>query len=191
MSITKPAPSKPKLTTLSLDPSMYGSKHTNYGRVDPSVRHSIASSDTSSVDLHRTSSTSSHNSTSTASSTASVNHHQRPQHRKTFSGTSIHVPRRLFKKNRPQDLQRQNNAEVAVKPVIQPAPAVPSVPAAPSPPAVATPSISTQAIDWQCSDLVVRCKNDVYHVDRVIMCYHSRWFAKVCAVLMAPVSCML
>lgn len=43
------------------------------------------------------------------------------------------------------------------------------------------------ATEWQCSDLVVRCKNDVYHVDRVIMCYHSRWFEKVCAVVISPV----
>jgi hypothetical protein len=36
--------------------------------------------------------------------------------------------------------------------------------------------------------LVVKCKNDVYHVDRTIMCYHSKWFARICAIMRAPVS---
>ncbi|KAF2469470.1 uncharacterized protein BDR25DRAFT_289037 [Lindgomyces ingoldianus] len=35
--------------------------------------------------------------------------------------------------------------------------------------------------DAQFSDLVVRCRDDEYHVHRVIMCSHSQWFAKVCA----------
>lgn len=33
----------------------------------------------------------------------------------------------------------------------------------------------------------MRCKQDVYHVDRVILSYHSRWFAKVCAIVASPV----
>lgn len=35
--------------------------------------------------------------------------------------------------------------------------------------------------DAQFSDLVVRCRDDEYHVHRIIMCSHSQWFAKVCA----------
>ncbi|KAF2681496.1 hypothetical protein K458DRAFT_444693 [Lentithecium fluviatile CBS 122367] len=35
--------------------------------------------------------------------------------------------------------------------------------------------------DAQFADLVVRCRDDEYHVHRVIMCSHSQWFAKVCA----------
>lgn len=50
----------------------------------------------------------------------------------------------------------------------------------------AQPSAATQ---WQCSDLVVRCKSDVYHVDRTIMCYHSKWFARICAIMKHSVSC--
>ncbi|KAF2184017.1 hypothetical protein K469DRAFT_580417, partial [Zopfia rhizophila CBS 207.26] len=33
----------------------------------------------------------------------------------------------------------------------------------------------------QFSDLVVRCRDDEYHVHRIIMCSQSQWFAKVCA----------
>jgi hypothetical protein len=46
---------------------------------------------------------------------------------------------------------------------------------------------SSPATQWQCSDLVVRCKEDVYHVDRTIMCYHSKWFARICAIMRSSV----
>jgi hypothetical protein len=49
-------------------------------------------------------------------------------------------------------------------------------------------SIQPSATQWQCSDLVVRCKGDVYHVDRTIMCYHSKWFARICAIMKTSVS---
>ncbi|KAF1998968.1 hypothetical protein P154DRAFT_523594 [Amniculicola lignicola CBS 123094] len=35
--------------------------------------------------------------------------------------------------------------------------------------------------DARFSDLIVRCRDDEYHVHRVILCSHSQWFAKVCA----------
>jgi hypothetical protein len=54
--------------------------------------------------------------------------------------------------------------------------------------AVTPPTIRPSATQWQCSDLVVRCKDNVYQVDRVIMCYHSKWFARICAIMKTPVS---
>ena len=157
------------LTTLRLDPAIYASKRATLGYSETS-RLSIASSD-GSVDLQRTRSTSSNNSSSTTASSVASGSPKRAQHRRAFSGSSIHVPRRFQKKLQkapPQEAQQHQ------APVPTPVPIVTSSP--------------TRTSDWQCSDLVVRCKNDVYHVDRVIMCYHSRWFAKVCAVLMSPVS---
>jgi hypothetical protein len=53
---------------------------------------------------------------------------------------------------------------------------------------VKLPTIRPLATQWQCSDLVVRCKDNVYQVDRVIMCYHSKWFARICAIMKTPVS---
>ncbi|PSN72342.1 hypothetical protein BS50DRAFT_249250 [Corynespora cassiicola Philippines] len=35
----------------------------------------------------------------------------------------------------------------------------------------------------QLPDLIVRCRQDEYHVHRVIMCSHSQWFARVCPKL--------
>lgn len=164
-----------------------------------SKRLSVASSHTSSVDLHRSSSSSSHDSTSTNASSIASNGKEHSRHRKTFSGGSIHVPRRFLKKPRPQEKQRPIEPAPTSAPLRPPRPPPPPPP--PPPPAVpAKPNVtpplnpaapSKPAADWQCSDLVVRCKNDVYHVDRVIMCYHSRWFARVCAVLIVPVSRLL
>jgi hypothetical protein len=145
---------------------MYGSKH------------STASSDASFGCLHRTASTSSNASVSTAaSSISSLKDSPRSKHRKTFSGSSI--SRRFLTKSKPQESQRQSEPAPtsAPAPIISPAPAIPSSPIA-----------SPVSADWQCSDLVVRCKNDVYHVDRVIMSYHSKWFAKVSAIVLSPVS---
>ncbi|KAJ4374934.1 hypothetical protein N0V83_002012 [Neocucurbitaria cava] len=182
-----------------LDPSIYASKRSSCnGFPEASRRFSIASSDAS-IDLHRTSSTNSNNSTSTnASSIAPTSPTQRPHHRKAFSGSSIHVPRRFQKKlqkSQPQEQQPLKQAPPRPPPPPPPPPKPPkpqepvSIPApAVSIPAPVVTSSSTRTADWQCSDLVVRCKNDVYHVDRVIMCYHSRWFAKVCAVVISPKS---
>jgi hypothetical protein len=169
------------LNHFSLDPSMYGSKRDSQARSDLSSRLSTASSDASFGCLHRTASARSNASVSTAaSSTPSLKDNPRSKHIKTFSGSSI--SRRFLTKSRPQESQRQSEPAPtsAPAPVISPTPAVP-----PSPIAI---PVSPPTADWQCSDLVVRCRNDVYHVDRVIMSYHSRWFAKVSAIILSPVS---
>jgi hypothetical protein len=41
--------------------------------------------------------------------------------------------------------------------------------------------------DVQQADLLVRCRDDDYHVDRSIMCHHSQWFAKVYSKVNYPV----
>jgi hypothetical protein len=172
---------------------MYASNRDSQARADITSRLSIASSITS-VDLHRTSSTSSNHSTSTsASSVGSVSPVEPPKHRKTFSSSSIHVPRRLLRKSAPQESRKRSDSaptsapQVKVPPVRPPRP----LPPPPAPPVLASAPIAVPApktaAEWQCSDLVVRCKNDVYHVDRDVMCYHSHWFARVCAVLKSPV----
>jgi len=163
----------------SLDPSaIYGSKRGSVVRNELSQRHSIASSDASFGGLHRTSSTSSNASVSTAaSSTPSINNqNRRPKHRKTISNSSI--ARLFLQRNKPQEVSPKQGEALPTSSPVTPTPS--------SPMAVAT-STSPPAADWQCSDLVVRSKQDVYHVDRSIMCYHSRWFSKVCAVVMSPV----
>ncbi|KAH7378252.1 hypothetical protein BKA66DRAFT_571682 [Pyrenochaeta sp. MPI-SDFR-AT-0127] len=159
-----------------LDPAIYASKRASQGRVHSISRLSTTSSEASSVDLYRTSSTSSNASTSTtASSIAPSSPRQRPQHRKTFSASSFSLPKRFQKKlqkAQPQQLQRRSEPVPTSAPLLAPVHVEETTP--------------KPAADWQCSDLVVRCRNDVYHVDRVIMCYHSRWFEKVCAVVIAP-----
>lgn len=42
-------------------------------------------------------------------------------------------------------------------------------------------------VDIQQADLLVRCRDDDYHVDRSIMCHHSQWFAKVYSKVNYPV----
>ncbi|KAH6864899.1 hypothetical protein BKA58DRAFT_234946 [Alternaria rosae] len=163
-----------------LDPSaIYGSKRGSVVRNELSQRHSIASSDASFGCLHRTSSTSSNASISTAaSSTPSISdQNRRPKHRKTISNSSI--ARLFLQKNKPQDVRPKQAEALPTSASVTPTPS--------SPMTVAT-SNSPPAAEWQCSDLVVRSKRDVYHVDRSIMCYHSRWFARVCAVVMSPKS---
>lgn len=159
---------------------MYASNRASEARKNLATRLSVASSIASSVDLHRTSSTSSTNSVSTnASSVGSVDLNQRPKHRKTFSSSSIRLSRRLLRKSRPEEPRRPSEPAPRSTPLVISAPVIPPEP-------VEAPA-SKPAVEWQCSDLVVRCKSDVYHVDRVIMCYHSRWFARVCAIVMSPV----
>jgi hypothetical protein len=171
----------------------------------PSVnrRMSNVSSDASS--LHRTSSTTSDGSTS-ASSVASTETGKRPQHRRTVSGSSFHMPRAFqpFHKKVRSYSQSQPQTSIQVKPPQQlpPPPSPPQQrPRQPPPrprrpsqetlrckePLVALPTVRPSA-QWQCSDLVVRCKGDVYHVDRTIMCYHSKWFERICAIMRTPVS---
>jgi hypothetical protein len=158
------------LTTLRLDPSIYGSKRESVARTELSSRLSTASSDASFGCSNASVSTA-------ASSAASVsNQTYRPKHRKTFSNSSI--ARRFLQKSKPQEV---HSPQVEALPTSAPTLVVASPPepivSAPSPPAAG----------GQCSDLVVRSKRDVYHVDRAIMCYHSRWFARVCAVVISPV----
>ncbi|KAF1941362.1 hypothetical protein EJ02DRAFT_347992 [Clathrospora elynae] len=157
-----------------LDPSIYASKRDSQARTELSLRLSTTSSN-SSVGLYRTSSTSSNTSVETAASSApSVDANPRSKHRKSFS--SGFIPQRFLNKPKLQEPERQRKPAQTSSPVI-------SAPVAPPSPVV--PSTPKPATEWQCSDLVVRCKNDVYHVDRVIMCHHSRWFAKVCAVVLS------
>ncbi|KAG9190311.1 hypothetical protein G6011_08399 [Alternaria panax] len=157
-----------------LDPSFYGSKRDSVARAELSSRLSTASSDASFGCLHRTSSTSSNASVSTAASStaSSSNLSYRLKHRKTFSNSSI--ARRFLQKDRPQQAE--------ILPTSAPVPIVVS------PPTPVVSSTSPPVTESQCSDLVVRSKRNVYHVDRVIMCYHSRWFARVCAVVISPKS---
>ena len=44
-----------------------------------------------------------------------------------------------------------------------------------------------RVVDIQQADLLVRCRDDDYHVDRSIMCHHSKWFAKVYSKVNYPV----
>lgn len=160
------------------DSSTYGSNPDSVAR-NELCRLSTASSEVSFGCLQRHSSTSSNASVSTAaSSTPSVKDSPRPKHRKTFSNSSI--TRRLLQKSRPQEAPRKNETALTSSPVTASAPPVPT-------PAPATNLSPPPAAEGKISDLVVRCRSDVYHVDRVIMCYHSRWFARVCAVVMSPV----
>ncbi|KAF1830389.1 hypothetical protein BDW02DRAFT_103043 [Decorospora gaudefroyi] len=163
--------------------SMYGSKCDSRTRNHLSSRLSTASSDASFGCLHRTASTGSDGSISTAaSSTPSVKETPRSKHRKTLSGSGI--SRRFLQKNKAPEPQKQSEPTPTPTPtsvpITIPAPVLPL-----SPP---TSPVSPPAAEWQCSDLVVRCRNDVYHVDRSIMCHHSRWFAKVCAIIISPKS---
>jgi hypothetical protein len=42
-------------------------------------------------------------------------------------------------------------------------------------------------VDIQQADLLVRCRDDDYHVDRSILCHHSQWFSKVYSKVNYPV----
>ena len=41
--------------------------------------------------------------------------------------------------------------------------------------------------DTAVSDLLIRCRDDDYHVDRSIMCHHAQFFAKVYSKINYPV----
>jgi hypothetical protein len=45
--------------------------------------------------------------------------------------------------------------------------------------------------DTAVSDLLIRCRDDDYHVDRSIMCHHAQFFAKVYSKINYPVSLAL
>lgn len=164
---------------ISLDPSIYASSLASQARTELASRRSVSSTDSSASDLHRASSGSSNNSTSTsASSVECSNIKNRSKHRKNVSSGSLKIPRRFLKKTKPQCESEP------VTTIVQLSISAPIIP----PRIEQDPVLGTKPVaDWQCSDLVVRCGNEVYHVDRVIMSYHSRWFAKVCAVVKSPV----
>ncbi|KAF2818348.1 hypothetical protein CC86DRAFT_158248 [Ophiobolus disseminans] len=170
-------------------PTRYSVSGSNAGS-----RLSTTSSDASS--LHRTSSTASNTSTS-ASSVGSVDAKRRPQHRKTLSGSSFTLPR-VFQ---PFHKKAQSQPHAEYQRQLPPPPPPPQYqqrqpPLRPRRPSEETlrwsthvaslPTIRPSTSQWQCSDLVVKCKDDVYHVDRTIMCHHSRWFSRICAIMRTP-----
>lgn len=185
--VSNPSDQFPMLTKARAD--LYGTP-TRYSttRKDASARYSTASSDASS--LYRTASTNSNNSTSrwSMSSVSSAESHLK--HRKAFSHGHLHLPRALqpfHKKAAPPPLPQQQQRS--------PPPPRPPRPeeraqrrTVPSPePIIESPCTPDVGTPWQCADLVVRCKEEVYHVDRTIMCYHSRWFARICAIIKTSV----
>jgi hypothetical protein len=187
----------------------------NYPKRSSINRHgsrlSNVSSDASS--LYRTSSTTSNGSTS-ASSVSSTETSTRPQHRRTVSGTSFHMPRafqpfhkkaRSYSQTQPASqspVQSPVHTKLQKLPPPPPPPPQQQRPRQPPPrprrPSqealrlkelfVTSPTARPSAAQWQCSDLVVRCKGDVYHVDSTILCYYSQWFKRICAIMRNPVS---
>ena len=151
-----------------------GLKNGGISPTAPSVSSS-ASSDVSFGCLDRRDSTSSNVSTA-ASSTASIKESPHPKHRKTLSNGSI--SRRLLQKRKTHQPRQQSVSLPTSFPVTALPPLVPAPVASPPSPPV------TEA---KGSDLVVQCRNRTYNCDRAIMSYHSRWFARVCAIVMSPV----
>ncbi|KAJ4992273.1 BTB/POZ domain-containing protein [Stagonosporopsis vannaccii] len=146
------ADSSPATSTLDLTRSRASSNASN------------TSSSTYSAQSVRSSKHSRNASTSTtASSTPSVGSTKRPRHLRALSD-SMHITRRLQKKPSSQQVpQRQSDPM-------------------PVPTAMLTPVTilgPERIVDIQQSDLLVRCRDDDYHVDRSIMCHHSLWFSKV------------
>ena len=134
---------------------------------------SCTSSSASSVPSTRSSRHSRDTSTSTtASSTPSVGYVRRSRHLRALSD-SIHVTRRLQKKPSSQHVLQRQSDPISV------------------PTAMLTPVTilgPERIVDIQQADLLVRCQDDDYHVDRSIMCHHSTWFAKVYSKVNYPVS---
>ncbi|KAH4019284.1 hypothetical protein HBI81_192550 [Parastagonospora nodorum] len=173
-------------------------------RAEANSRLSTTSSDASS--LHRTSSTTSHASTSSSVSSPDT---KKTQHRRTISGSSFRLPKAF------QPFHKKVRSQSHSQPTSEPRQRLPPPPSPPQqrprqpPPRprrpsqealqskeplvtlspkrpVTLPAAPSFATQWQCSDLVVRCKTDMYHVDRTIMCYHSKWFARICAIMKTP-----
>ncbi|XPS97483.1 hypothetical protein M3J09_006711 [Ascochyta lentis] len=99
----------------------------------------------------------------TASSTPSVGSTKRSRHLRAFSD-SIHVTRRLQKKPSSQQVPQRQSHPVSV------------------PTSMLTPVTilgPERVADVQQADLLIRCRDDDYHIDRSIMCHHSQWFGKV------------
>ncbi|KAF3010924.1 hypothetical protein E8E13_010061 [Curvularia kusanoi] len=99
----------------------------------------------------------------TDSSTPSVGSAKRSRHLRALSD-GFHVGRRLQKKPSSQHISQRQSDPI------------------PTPTAMLTPVTilgPERIVDIQQADLLVRCQDDDYHVDRSIMCHHSTWFAKV------------
>jgi hypothetical protein len=171
-------------------------------RSSTSQRYSTATVSSDASSLHRTSSTTSNGSTSrwSTSSASSVETTSRSKHRKSSSTGSFRLPRAL------QPFHKKALAQLQTHELKIPPTSTTSSPRSPlttqppprpprpeerlqvvSEPSVAVDSIGHPSSQWQFSDLVVRCRDEVYHVDRTIMCYHSRWFARICAIIKKPV----
>lgn len=106
-----------------------------------------------------------------ASSSSSVDSVKRPRHLRALSD-NIHVPRRLQKKPSSQQVPQRRSDPLPV------------------PTAMLTPVTilgPERIVDIQEADLLVRCRDDDYHVDRSIMCHHSTWFSKVYSKVNYPV----
>ncbi|KAF1931820.1 uncharacterized protein M421DRAFT_321362 [Didymella exigua CBS 183.55] len=130
------------------------------------------SSSVSSAQSARSSKHGRNSSTSTAaSSTPSAGSMKRTRHLRAFSD-GIHVGRRLQKKPSTQHVPQRQSNPVSV------------------PTAMLTPVTilgPERIVDIQQADLLVRCRDDDYHVDRSILCHHSQWFAKVYSKVNYPV----
>lgn len=133
---------------------------------------SSTSSSASSAQSTRSSKHRRNDSTSTnASSTPSVGSVRRARHLRAFSD-GLNIGRRLQKKPASQHVPQRQSDPVPV------------------PTAMLTPVTilgPERIIDIQQADLLVRCRDDDYHVDRSIMCHHSSWFAKVYSKVNYPV----
>ncbi len=162
------------------EPVFYASSLSSLGKRHSVSRASVSSSESSgsSFGLRRSSSIISSKSTSTnASSVESISPKLRLS--RSTSNSSFHAHRRLQKKppklevKEPEPIEeiedQEETTSVASPPI--------------SPTTNAPPRIVTGG-----SDLLIRCRHDVYHVDRDIMCYFSRWFKTICAVVPKNVS---
>jgi hypothetical protein len=52
---------------------------------------------------------------------------------------------------------------------------------------IMAPVVPERIADTVVSDLLIRCRDDDYHVDRSIMCHHAQFFAKVYSKINYPV----
>lgn len=138
-------------------------------------RASSNASNSSSVSSAQSARSSKHNrnlsTSTTASSTSSEGSVKRTRHLRAFSD-GIHVGRRLQKKPSTQHVPQRQSDPVPV------------------PTAMLTPVTilgPERIVDIQQADLLVRCRDDDYHVDRSILCHHSQWFGKVYSTVNYPV----
>lgn len=157
------ADSSPATSVLDLSRSRASSNASNTSNSSysaQSVRSSKHSRNTSASTTH--------------SSNASGGPVKRSRHMRAFSD-GIHIGRRLQKKPSSQQMPHRQSDPMPM----------------PVPTAMLTPVTilgPERIVDIQHADLLVRCRDDDYHVDRSIMCHHSAWFAKVYSKVNYPVS---